>query len=161
MPPMVAREAVEMSTGNHRPCGLSRRLSSSSTMPGSTTQRRPATSSSTTWSRYFEQSTISDELMVWPHCEVPPPRGVHADALLARERDRALGFLDRARRDHAERHDLVVRGVGGVAAAGEAVELHVAQQLRLEPPFEPGQDRFSHRISDIPRDNPAPAKRLD
>ena len=23
MPPMVAREAVETSTGNHRPCGLS------------------------------------------------------------------------------------------------------------------------------------------
>ena len=38
---------VEMSTGNHRPCGRSRRLSSSSTMPGSTTQRLPGTSSST------------------------------------------------------------------------------------------------------------------
>ena len=73
---MVAREAVEMSTGNHRPCGLSRRFSSSSTMPGSTTQRRPATSSSITLSRYFEQSTISDVLMVCPHCDVPPPRGV-------------------------------------------------------------------------------------
>ena len=24
MPPMVAREAVETSTGNHRPCGLQR-----------------------------------------------------------------------------------------------------------------------------------------
>jgi hypothetical protein len=39
MPPMVAREAVETSTGNHRPCGFNCRLSSSSTMPGSTTQR--------------------------------------------------------------------------------------------------------------------------
>src|SRR5258705_23750 len=48
MPPMVAREAVEMSTGNHKPCGLSRRLRSSSTMPGSTTQRLPATSRSST-----------------------------------------------------------------------------------------------------------------
>ena len=92
MPPMVAREAVEMSTGNHSPCGLSRRLSSSSTMPGSTTQRRPATSSSSTWSRYFEQSMTSEELTVWPACEVPPPRGSHAHALLARERERALGL---------------------------------------------------------------------
>jgi hypothetical protein len=45
-------------------------------MPGSTTQRLPATSSSTTWSRYLEQSTIKVELMVCPHCEVPPPRAV-------------------------------------------------------------------------------------
>jgi len=36
MPPMVAREAVETSTGNHRPCFLSWRLRSSSTIPGST-----------------------------------------------------------------------------------------------------------------------------
>ena len=44
MPPMVAREAVETSTGNHSPCGFSWRFSSSSTMPGCTAtqvQRRP------------------------------------------------------------------------------------------------------------------------
>ena len=75
MPPMVAREAVEMSTGNHRPCGLSSRLRSSSTMPGSTTQRREATSRSSSRLRYFEQSTTSDVLTVCPACEVPPPRG--------------------------------------------------------------------------------------
>jgi hypothetical protein len=46
MPPMVARDEVEISTGNQSPCGLSARLSSSSTMPGSTTQRLPAASSS-------------------------------------------------------------------------------------------------------------------
>ena len=44
-------------------------------MPGSTTQRRPATSSSSIWLRYFEQSMTSEALTVWPHCEVPPPRG--------------------------------------------------------------------------------------
>ena len=60
MPPMVAREAVEISTGNHRPCGFSARLRSSSTMPGSTTQRRPSTSSSRMRLRYFEQSRTSD-----------------------------------------------------------------------------------------------------
>ena len=44
-------------------------------MPGCTTQRRPATSSDTILFRYFEQSTTSEWLIVWPHCEVPPPRG--------------------------------------------------------------------------------------
>ena len=87
---MVAREAVEMSTGNHSPCGLSWRFSSSSTMPGSTTQRRPATSSSMILSRYFEQSTISDVLTVWPHCEVPPPRGVIGHAFVPRDRNRPI-----------------------------------------------------------------------
>src|SRR5664279_5251146 len=74
MPPMVAREEVEMSTGNHRPCGLSWRLSSSSTMPGSTVQVLRLMSRSSTRVRYFEQSTTSDSPTVWPACEVPPPR---------------------------------------------------------------------------------------
>ncbi len=68
----------------------------------------------------------------------------HADALLARQRQRVFGFLDRLRGDHAERHDLVVRGVGGVAAAREGVEAHVAQELRLEAAFEAGKDGVSH-----------------
>ncbi len=62
----------------------------------------------------------------------------HAHALLARDRDRALGLLDRARRHHAERHDLVVRGVGGVAAAGEAVERDLARELALSRRSSPG-----------------------
>ena len=74
MPPMVAREAVEMSTGNHRPCGLSWRLRSSSTMPGSTVQRARLTSRSRMRVRYFEQSTTSASPTVCPACEVPPPR---------------------------------------------------------------------------------------
>jgi len=44
-------------------------------MPGSTTQRRPGTSSSTTRVRCFEQSKTSELLTVCPDCEVPPPRG--------------------------------------------------------------------------------------
>jgi hypothetical protein len=44
-------------------------------MPGSTTQRLPATSRSSRWSRYFEQSITSEEFTVWPACEVPAPRG--------------------------------------------------------------------------------------
>ena len=74
MPPIVAREDVEMSTGNHRPWGFSVRFKSSSTMPGSTTQRRPGTSSSTMRFRFFEQSTINESFTACPHCDVPPPR---------------------------------------------------------------------------------------
>jgi hypothetical protein len=59
----------------------------------------------------------------------------HAHAVLARERERKLRLLDRARRDHAERHDLVVRGVGGVAPARERIEAHLAPELRPEPAF--------------------------
>src|SRR5262249_37869752 len=72
-----------------------------------------------------------------------PPRQ-HAHALLARKRKRVLGFLHRARRDDAERHDLVVRGVGGIAPARERVELHLAQEMCLEPSLEPWDDRLGH-----------------
>ena len=68
----------------------------------------------------------------------------HAHAFLARERERVLGFFHRARRDHTDRHDLVVRGVGGIAPARERVEVHLAQEMRLEPPLEPRHDRFRH-----------------
>src|SRR5262249_31519330 len=68
----------------------------------------------------------------------------HAHALLARNRQRVLGFLDRARRDNADRHDLVVRGVGRIAAARERGELDLAQEMRLEPPLEPRDDRLGH-----------------
>ena len=68
----------------------------------------------------------------------------HAHALLARERERMLGLFHRARRDHADRHDLIVRRVGGVAPARERIEVHLAQEMRLEPPFEPGHDCFRH-----------------
>jgi hypothetical protein len=55
-----------------------------------------------------------------------------------------LDLLGRARRHHADRHDLVVRGIGGVAPAAEGVELHLAEQLRLEAAFQAGHHRFGH-----------------
>jgi hypothetical protein len=45
---------------------------------------------------------------------------------------------------HADRHDLVVRGVGGVASAREPVEIDLAPELRLEPPLEARHHRLSH-----------------
>jgi len=68
-----------------------------------------------------------------------------AHSLLARERQRVLDFLDRARRHHPDWHDLIVRGIGGVAAARERIELDVTQQLRLEPAFQTRHHRIGHR----------------
>src|SRR6266511_240929 len=75
----------------------------------------------------------------------------HADALLARNCQRMLRLLHRARRDDAERQDLVMRGVGRIAAARERVELHLAEEMRLEPPLEPRYDRLGHSIHSLVR----------
>ena len=71
----------------------------------------------------------------------------HGDAFGAGNADRPFGFFYRARGDHADRHDLVMRGVGRVAAAGEAVELHVPAQFGLQPPFQAGH---YHRHGAVP-----------
>ena len=117
---------------------LSCRLRSSSTMPGSTVQRRPLTSRSRMRVRYFEQSTTSESPTVCPHCDVPPPRASTVTPLGPGNLYRPFGFFYRARGHHADRHDLVMRGVGGVAAAGEAVEMHVPAQFGLQPPLQAG-----------------------
>ena len=51
----------------------------------------------------------------------------------------AFGFLYGARRHHAERHDLVVRGIGGIAPTGEGVETHLAHLRGLQAAFQAGQ----------------------
>ena len=63
-------------------------------------------------------------------------------AFLPRDRNRPTGFLDRARRDHAHRHDLIVRRVGGVAAAAEAVEQDLAGQFGFETALQAGPQRL-------------------
>src|ERR1041384_7897214 len=109
MPPMVAREDVEMSTGNHRPCGLSWRFKSSSTMPGSTVQRARLTSRSRIRVRYLEQSTTKDSPTVCPACDVPPPRAS------------TLAFSDRAIAiARSEKASVLARG-GGTSQAGQTV----------------------------------------
>ena len=45
-------------------------------MPGSTTQVLFSTSSDRMRFRCLEKSTTMPLLTAWPHCEVPPPRGV-------------------------------------------------------------------------------------
>ena len=75
---MVARSAVETSTGKNRFLALSWRLSRSNTSPGWTRARRFSASIATTAFMYLLQSSTKARPTVWPHCEVPPPRGSSA-----------------------------------------------------------------------------------
>ena len=88
--------------------------------------------------RYFEQSTTSESPTVCPACEVPPPRASTRRAFATGNAYRPFSFFYRARGDHADRRDLVMRGIGGVTAAGKAVELDLAAQFGLQPPFQAG-----------------------
>jgi hypothetical protein len=59
---------------NINPCGASAELSSSSTMPGSTTQVcAPGSTETTPW-QYFDQSMTTAALHACPARLVPPPR---------------------------------------------------------------------------------------
>ena len=68
----------------------------------------------------------------------------HRHLLGAGDGDGALGLGDGARGDDADRHHLVMGGVGRVAAAGEVVEPDLARKLRPEPSLEPGRHRHRH-----------------
>ena len=66
----------------------------------------------------------------------------HRHPFRAANPDRPFGFLYGARRHHAERHDLVVRGIGGIAPTGEGVETHLAHLLGLQAAFQAGQQPY-------------------
>ena len=88
--------------------------------------------------RYLEQSTTSDCADRLPGLRGAAAARQHGRAFAAGNADRPFGFFYRARRDDADRLDLVMRGVGRVAAAGEAVEPDFAAQIGLKPPFQAG-----------------------
>ena len=75
MPPSVQRVCVAGSGANVRPCASAASRSASHTTPGSTRAVRATGSTASTRSRYFEQSMTTATLTLWPHIEVPPPRG--------------------------------------------------------------------------------------
>src|SRR5215475_11555012 len=75
IPPSVACAEVETSTGYQSPCGLSQALSWSSTTPGCTVTSARSLSNPTTLRMYLDTSTTSASPTVWPHCELPAPRG--------------------------------------------------------------------------------------
>ena len=90
-------------------------------------------------------------LTVWPHCEVPPPRGVTvrpSSRAMASARKR---LVHAARHHDTGRHDLVERGVGGVAAAAEGIEQDVAGDLAAQP--------SSASISPVSHSLPSPLPR--
>jgi hypothetical protein len=60
------------------------------------------------------------------------PARQHGHALLARYAQRRADVVVRPRGHHAQRLDLVVRGVRGVAPAREAIEQHLALQLAAQ-----------------------------
>src|SRR5262249_1757535 len=62
----------------------------------------------------------------------------HRHLLRAADFYRAFGFLYRARENDAERHDRIMRGVGGITPTGESAEIDLAH-LGFEAPFQSGQ----------------------
>ena len=103
-------------------------------MPGCTHAVFACASNSITALRYLLWSMTSASPTVWPHCDVPPPRGRHRHACFGGDLQGADRVLFGARHDDPDRHDLVDRGVGAVAAAAESVEqdfaLHFLAQAR-------------------------------
>src|SRR5262249_39439785 len=68
----------------------------------------------------------------------------HARALLACDCKGVFRFRHRARRNHADGHDLIMRSIGGIAAARERIEPDVAEELPFEAPLEARQDNITH-----------------
>ena len=91
-------------------------------MPGSTTQVRFSTSSERRRFRCLEKSTTIPSLTVWPHCEVPPPRGVTIRPSSLAMAKRPQRLVHGPGNHHAQGQNLVERGIGRVAAAVEGVE---------------------------------------
>ena len=74
IPPSVQFWCVAGSGPYRSPCGSSCRLSTSRTMPGSTTQVRASASTETSRWQYFDQSITTAALQHSPARLVPPPR---------------------------------------------------------------------------------------
>ena len=72
-----------------------------------------------------------------------PAARQHGNAARSRDAEGARRLLDRAGNDHAERHDLIRRGVGRVTAARESVELDFADAFLAQRALEPG-NRTAH-----------------
>ena len=149
MPPMVAREAVEMSTGNHKPCGFQGAVEIVEHDAG---LDHAAAARDIELQQAVEIfGAIQDQRMV---DRLPALRGAaaareHGDALFLRNRYRAIGFIDRFGGDYAHRHHLVMRSIGGIAAAGKRVETHLAGDFPLEPPLQPRHQAIGQSITPI------------
>ena len=74
-------------------------------------------------------SITSAAPMVWPHWLVPAPRASTGTFEVAGDLDGDGDVAVARRHEHADRHDLVDRGIGGVAAARRGIEQHLALGL--------------------------------
>ena len=126
MPPIVARLAVEMSGANWSPSGRAWRFRSSSTQPGWTRARRPASSISSTRLKYLDVSRITPDPIDCPACDVPPPRGDQGHIEAVADPDRRHDVRLGPRYDHAQRHDLVDAGIGGIQGTADAIKPDLA-----------------------------------
>jgi hypothetical protein len=107
-------------------CSASCSLSSSSTMPGSTTQVRAAGSTETRPRQYLDQSMTTAALHDCPARLVPPPRDTTGTLCPTQTFTASGGGLDGAGHHDADRHLAVVRRVRAVGAAAARVEPDLA-----------------------------------
>ena len=82
--------------------------------------------------QYLEKSITSAAPTVCPASDEPPPRGKIGTPWLAASSTAPIGVVGRFRDDHADRLDLVVRGVGRVEHARGAVETDFAADARVQ-----------------------------
>ena len=128
MPPIVACALVETSTGNQRPSGFSCALRWSRTRPGSTVAVRRSASTATTRRRCLVR--VDDERRAGRLAALARAGAArqHRHGELARDLEGDGDVAVALRHEHADRHDLVDRGVGRVPAARGGVE--AAPRLR-------------------------------
>ena len=91
-------------------------------MPGSTEAVRLSVSTSSNRFKCLLVSMTSAAPTVWPHCDVPAPRGKMGTPARHGGLGGANGLVGRARDDDAERLDLVDRRIRRIAAAIPGVE---------------------------------------
>ena len=117
MPPMVQRAWVEGSTGKNSPCGRSAAFSWPSTRPGSTSAVRASASTCEDAAQMLGAVDHQRPVDRLAALAVPPPRGSTGTPSSRAIASAAATSSIVSRHDHADRLDLVDRGVGRVAAA--------------------------------------------
>ena len=138
MPPIVARLAVDGSTGKNSLSLRNQAVEPVEHHPRLDPRPPPSTSTAITRSKYLLQSMTSARATVCPHCEVPPPRGntgtpsSRAIAIAAAASSRLRGTTT------PKRLDLVDRRIRRIAPAAERIEQHLASDLAPEARFQTG-----------------------
>ena len=126
MPPIVQRACVEGSTGKNIPCWRSavfRCAQHDARLDQCRARLRIDMQHAAQMLRAIDHQRAVHRLAALAGAAAA---GQHRNAFLARDRQGGGDVVDLLRHDHADRFDLVDRGVGGVTAAVGAVEQHLA-----------------------------------